>query len=224
MLAPGRRRSFQRRVLAWYAACGRDLPWRKTRDPYAILVSEILSHQTQISRVLPVYQLVLRRYPTVRAMANAPLADVKAITDPLGYKIRGRWLHAAALQVADRAGGRFPDTLVELQRLPGVGRYTAGAVMNFAHHRDAPLLDTNVARLLRRHFGVAASPRARTAELWALAAAIIPKGKGYLINQALMDLGAMVCRARSPRCGSCPLRRSCAFSRTARQGSRRPLP
>jgi A/G-specific adenine glycosylase len=224
VIPPGRRRSFQRRVLAWYGAHGRDLPWRKTRDPYAILVSEILSHQTQISRVLPVYERLLERYPTVQAMAGAPLAEVKAITDPLGYKIRGRWLHAAALHVADRAGGRFPNTLEELRRLPGVGRYTAGAVMNFAHHRDAPLLDTNVARLLRRHFGVAAAPRARTAELWSLAAAVIPKGKGYLINQALMDLGAMVCRARSPRCGSCPLRRSCAFSRTAKQGSRRPLP
>jgi A/G-specific adenine glycosylase len=215
MIAPGRRRSFQRRVLAWYAVHGRDLPWRKTRDPYAILVSEILSHQTQISRVVPVYELLLERYPTVRAMAGAPLAEVKAITDPLGYKIRGRWLHAVALQVADRADGKFPETLEELRRLPGVGRYTAGALMNFAHHRDAPLLDTNVARLLRRHFGVTVSARARTAELWSLAAAVNPKGKGHLINQAMMDLGALVCRARSPRCNSCPLARSCDFRRSA---------
>ena len=215
MIPPGRRRSFQRRVLAWYATNGRDLPWRKTRDPYAILVSEILSHQTQISRVLPVYQTLLGRYPTVHAMASAPLAEVKAITDPLGYKIRGRWLHAAALQVADRPDGRFPETLEELRRLPGIGRYTAGALMNFAHHRDAPLLDTNVARLLRRHFGVALPARARTAKLWSLAAAVVPRGKGYLINQALMDLGALVCRARSPRCNRCPLARSCVFRRNA---------
>ena len=224
MIARGRRRSFQRRVLGWYGAHGRDLPWRKTRDPYAILVSEILSHQTQISRVVPVYETVLRRYPTLRAMARAPLSEVKAITDPLGYKIRGLWLHGAALQVADRFAGVFPETVEELRRLPGVGRYTAGAVMNFAHHRDAPLLDTNVARLLRRHFGVPASAAARTSELWSLAAAVIPQGKGYLINQALMDLGAMVCRARSPRCDTCPLRRSCDFRRRAGQGSRRPLP
>lgn len=224
MLAPGRRRSFQRRVLAWYAVHGRDLPWRKTRDPYAILVSEILSHQTQISRVVPVYEQVLRRYPTVRAMATAPLADVKTITDPLGYKIRGSWLHAAALKVADRGNGSFPETLESLQRLPGVGRYTAGAVMSFAHRRDAPVLDTNVARLLRRHFGLALAVRARTAELWTLATAVIPRGKGYLINQALMDLGAMVCRSRAPRCDDCPLQRSCDFRRNARQGSRRPLP
>jgi A/G-specific adenine glycosylase len=102
MISAGRRRSFQRRLLAWYAVHGRDLPWRRTRDPYAVFVSEILSHQTQIARVLPVYERVLARYPTVEAMARAPLMELKAITDPLGYKIRGRWLHGAALQVAER--------------------------------------------------------------------------------------------------------------------------
>jgi A/G-specific adenine glycosylase len=213
MITRGRRRSFQQRVLAWYATHGRDLPWRKTRDPYAILVSEVLSHQTQISRVLPVYERLLGRYPTVTALARAPLGEVKAITDPLGYKIRGRWLHSAALRVADRPSRAFPDTIEELRRLPGVGRYTAGAVMSFAHHRDAPILDTNVARLLRRYFGIAAAPRARTEELWSLAAAVIPKGKGYMINQALMDLGAMICRSRAPLCDTCPLRRSCDFRR-----------
>ncbi len=219
MIAPGRRRSFQRRVLAWYAAHGRDLPWRRTRDPYAILVCEILSHQTQISRVVPVYEALLQRYPTAEAMAAAPVEAVKAITDPLGYKIRGRWLHGAALQVADRFGGVMPQTLPELQQLPGIGRYTAGAVMSFAHHRDAPVLDTNVARLLRRHFGVAVTARARSAELWMLATAVIPRGKGYLMNQGMMDLGALVCRARSPRCDICPLRRTCDFRTRARQGS-----
>src|SRR5260370_37931045 len=199
MRARGRRRSFQRRVLDWYAAHGRDLPWRKPRDPYAILVSEILSHQTQISRVVPVYEAILERYPTAEAMALAPVEAVKAITDPLGYKIRGNRLHGAALQVADRFGGVMPQSLPELRQLPGLGRYTAGAVMSFPHHRDAPVLDTNIARLLRRYFGVKATSRARTRELWSLAAAVIPKGKGYLINQALMDLGAIVCRAKEPR-------------------------
>jgi len=219
MIARGRRRSFQRRVLAWYAMHGRDLPWRRTRDPYAILVSEVLSHQTQISRGVPVYEALLQRYPTAHAMADAPVEAVKAITDPLGYKIRGQWLHGAALQVADRFGGAFPDTLPELQRLPGIGRYTAGAVMSFAHHRDAPVLDTNVARLLRRHFGVQASPRARTIELWSLAATVIPRGKGYLINQALVDVGAIICRARAPRCRDCPLQRSCDFRRRVGAGA-----
>jgi A/G-specific adenine glycosylase len=219
-IAPGRRRSFQRRVLAWYATHGRDLPWRRTRDPYAILVSEILSHQTQISRVVPVYEAILQRYPTPQAMADAPVEAVKAITDPLGYKIRGRWLHGAAFQVADRFGGVMPQTMPGLRQLPGIGRYTAGAIMSFAHQRDAPVLDTNIARLLRRYFGVVATPRARTNELWSLAAAVIPRGKGYLINQGLMDLGAMVCRAKAPRCTSCPLRRSCDFRRNRRQGPR----
>src|SRR5438094_4620805 len=121
MIARGRRRSFQHRVLDWYAAHGRDLPWRRTRDPYAILVSEVLSHQTQIARVLPVYERLLGRYPTVTALASAPLAEVKAITDTLGYNIRGRLLHTAALQLADRTGGTFPDTLDEHRSHPGIG-------------------------------------------------------------------------------------------------------
>jgi A/G-specific adenine glycosylase len=205
-----RRRSFARRLLAWYTTNGRDLPWRRTRDPYAILVSEVLSHQTQISRVVPVYEQLLQRYPTVQALAGAPLEEVKAITDPLGYKVRGSWLHSAALQVADRLGGSFPTTIDSLRQLRGVGRYTAGAVMSFAHHRDAPVLDTNVSRLLARHFDhERAAPTRR--ELWQLAAAVIPKGQAHLMNQALMDLGAMVCKARAPRCRVCPLRRSCAF-------------
>jgi A/G-specific adenine glycosylase len=213
VISANRRRSFARRLIAWYAANGRDLPWRRTRDPYAILVSEVLSHQTQISRVVPVYEQILRRYPTVQALAGAPLHDVKAITDPLGYKVRGSWLHSAALHVADRLGGSFPTTLETLRQLPGVGRYTAGAVMSFAHHRDAAVLDTNVSRLLTRHFGRERAAARPTAELWQLAAAVIPKGRAYLINQALMDLGALVCRARAPRCPICPLRRSCAFLR-----------
>jgi A/G-specific adenine glycosylase len=210
-----RRRSFQRRTLAWYAAHGRDLPWRRTRDPYAIFVSEILSYQTQISRVVPVFEALLHRYPTVEDLARAPLRDVKALTDPLGYKIRGRWLKATAVIVAEERAGYFPRTVDALRELPGVGRYTAGAVMCFAHHLDAPVLDTNVARLLRRYFGITATPSARPAQLWQLAEAVIPRGKGHLINQALIDLGALVCTARTPRCVACPIRRGCAW----RQGS-----
>ena len=214
MVSSARRRSFQRRLLAWYGVNGRDLPWRRTRNPYAILVSEVLSHQTQISRVVPVYEALLQRYPTLEAMAGALLADIKSITDPLGYKVRGAWLHGAALRVADRLGGSFPTTIEELRQLPGVGRYTAGAVMSFAHHKDAPVVDTNVRRLLSRHFGLPSSDRSRTKELWLLATAVIPKGRAYVMNQALMDAGALVCRARRPRCEECPLRRSCAFRRT----------
>src|SRR2546428_13214842 len=127
MNARGRRRSFQRRVLDWYAVHGRDLPWRRTRDPYAILVSEVLSHQTQIARVLPVYERLLARYPTVTALGGAPLGDVKAITDPLRYKSRGRWLQCAALPAVVRPGGSFPEYPDALWCLSGIDRYTAGA-------------------------------------------------------------------------------------------------
>jgi A/G-specific adenine glycosylase len=208
-ISASRRRSFARRLLDWYAANGRDLPWRHTSDPYAILVCEILSHQTQLARVVPVYQEILRRYPTVEAMAAVPLDSIKGLTDPLGYKVRGRWLHSAALQVRD-AGGRFPNTLEGMRRLPGVGRYTAAAVMSFAYHTDVPLVDTNVSRVLSRHFiGRAQIPSA--GRIWALAADVIPPGRGHLLNQALMDLGAMVCRARTPQCARCPVRRSCSY-------------
>jgi A/G-specific adenine glycosylase len=211
MVSRARIRSFRRRVLSWYAANGRALPWRMTRDPYSILVSEILSHQTQIARVVPVYQQVLNRYPTAAALARAKPEAIKAITDPLGYKVRGTWLHGAALQVAE-VGGAFPTTLEGLRQLKGVGRYTAAAVMSFAHHRDVPVVDTNIARVLSRHFGF---PRPTPGTIWRFAAELVPSGQGHLFHQALMDIGALVCRARSPRCHSCPLRRSCAFRRAA---------
>jgi A/G-specific adenine glycosylase len=204
-ISRSRLRTFRRNVLHWYAVNGRDLPWRRTRDPYAIVVSEIMLHQTQVSRVIPFYERFLRRYPTVQALARARRSDVKRITDPLGYKVRGRWLHAIAQHVAERRAGYFPDTLDELQQLPGVGRYTAGAVMSFAFHRDAPILDTNVARLLRRYF----EAETGRSELWSLAGRVIPRGQAHTFNQALMDIGALVCVARKPRCAICPLRRAC---------------
>ena len=218
MITATRRRSFARRLLEWYAAYGRDLPWRHTRDPYAILVCEILSHQTQLARVVPVYTEILRRYPTVWAVADAPLDAIKEITDPLGYKVRGRWLHAAAVTVRD-AGGRFPTTLEGLRQLPGVGPYTAGAMMSFAYQADVALVDTNVRRVLSRHF-IGSAGTLTTSKVWALATDLIPRGRGHLLNQALMDMGAMVCRARRPACVRCPIRRSCRYRRD--QASRSP--
>jgi len=216
-LSPHRRRTFQRRVLAWYAIHGRDLPWRRTRDPYAILVSEIMLHQTQVRTVIPYYERFLRRYPTVQALARARLAAVKRLTDPLGYKIRGRWLKAIATRVAEDRAGYFPDTLEGLQRLPGIGRYTAGALMSFAFGQDAPILDTNVARLLGRYFAIRPRDRSR---LWDLAHAVIPRGKAPVFNQALMDVGALLCVARAPRCAACPLQRGCAWRAASRHGHR----
>lgn len=203
---------FQQGILEWYRAFGRDLPWRHTRDPYKILVSEILLHQTMVKTVEPVYRRFLDRFPDVFALARAPLAEVKEITDPLGYKVRGQWLWRIARMVVEEMDGQFPDTLEGLLALPGVGRYTAGAVLSFAFGHDAPILDTNVTRLVGRYFGVNdEKPGADTRHrLWALAEAVIPAGLGPEFNQALMDMGALVCTARKPLCLYCPVRAGCA--------------
>ncbi|HEY7066087.1 MAG TPA: A/G-specific adenine glycosylase [Chloroflexota bacterium] len=202
---------FQRELLSWYEAEGRDLPWRRTEDPYAILVSEIMLQQTQVRTVLPYYERFLERFPSLAALAAAPLDEVKEITDPLGYKVRGERLKRIAETAVERYGGSLPDSEQELLALPGIGRYTAGAVRSFAFRQDAPILDTNVLRLLVRLFdpphegGGAALLR----RLWALAEAVIPPGQGYVFNQALMDFGAQVCTARRPICLFCPLRPIC---------------
>jgi A/G-specific adenine glycosylase len=205
-----RLRGFQDRLLTWFKEAGRDLPWRRTRDPYAILVSEILLHQTTVQVVAPVYERFLREFPTVRDLAAADLERVKAITDPLGYKVRGRWLKAIAEAVVQDFDGRVPDQLDDLMRLPGVGRYTAGAVLAFAFGTPAGVLDTNVARIMARFFAITAPPGAdRLHRLWALAEAVVPAQDPWSFNQGLMDLGAEVCRARKPLCLVCPVADLC---------------
>lgn len=203
--------AFQRLLLRWYARYQRPLPWRRTRDPYKILVSEIMLQQTQVDRVVPKYHEFLRRYPTVDQLAAAKVSELKKVWYPLGYNIRPIRLRNIARHVVTRHGGRIPDSYDGLVAMDGVGRYTAGAVLSFAFNQDAPILDTNVERLLSRYFGVAAG-RGRGAakrRLWQLAAQVIPPGKAYQINQAMMDFGALVCTARAPRCPSCALRRHC---------------
>ncbi len=168
--------------------------------------------QTQVDRVIPKYKEFLRKYPSIEALASASVRDVEATWRPLGYNIRPVRLHAIARETVRRSGGKIPDTLEELQALKGIGRYTAGAVMSFAFRKDAPILDTNVMRLLHRVFLGPQSPKRSGAvkRLWDLAAALIPKGKGYDFNQALMDFGALVCTARKPACPICPMRPICA--------------
>ena len=209
----GRLRYYRRGLRRWFTAHGRDLPWRRTRDPYRITVSEIMLQQTQVPRVAEVYEAFLDQFPSVTDVAAAPLRDVTRITDPLGYKVRGRWIKQIADEVVQYHAGQFPDTVEDLMQLPGVGRYTAGAIMTFAHERPAPILDTNVARVLGRWFSGALPPDdaegRRQRRLWALAEAILPQRDGWTINQGLMDFGAQVCVARSPRCSTCPLRRRC---------------
>jgi A/G-specific adenine glycosylase len=145
-------RRFQRSLLAWYRRHGRDLPWRRTRVPYRVLVSEIMLQQTQVDRVIPKYRQFLRRYPSLRSLAAAPVEDVRRLWYPLGYNVRPLRLHAIACETVARYGGRLPNDAERLRALPGVGRYTAGAVLSFAFGRDVAVLDTNVRRVLTRVF------------------------------------------------------------------------
>ena len=206
------RQRFRRRLLAWYRKHGRDLPWRKTDDPYHILVSEIMLQQTQVDRVLPKYREFLGRYPTIRALARAPVDDVRRLWYPLGYNVRPLRLHAIACETVARYGGRLPDTAQALRQLPGIGRYTAGAILSFAHGQDVAVLDTNVRRVLGRVFlGPRRLRRLRGEKaLWDLAEALVPAGRGYDFNQALMDFGATWCTPRRPRCTRCSMRGFCA--------------
>jgi A/G-specific adenine glycosylase len=210
---PGKVQAFQVQLLAWFRQNGRDLPWRRTRDPYKILVSEVMLQQTQVERVQEYYRRFLREYPTVRDLAAACPARVREAWDGLGYYARARNLHAAARTIVRRHGGRLPRHVEELQALPGVGRYTAGAVVSFAYGVSSPILDTNVRRVLSRLF-VRRKPSSSAASdrrLWGLAEAVIPEGQAWAMNQALMDFGATVCTARNPKCPCCPLRSLCAF-------------
>jgi A/G-specific adenine glycosylase len=206
---------YRRHLRRWFRACGRDLPWRRTRDPYQILISEIMLQQTQVSRVAVVYEQFLSAYPRIQDVAAAPLRDVRRITDPLGYKARGRHIKRIADEVTAYRAGEIPATVADLMELPGVGRYTAGAVMTFAHGKPTPILDTNIARVLSRWFGASLpdgeSEGRRSRRLWALSAAFLPRTGGWEINQALMDFGAQVCVARRPRCEICPMRRRCHY-------------
>ena len=207
-----RLRTFQRRLLTWYHRHQRDLPWRKTRNPYEILVSEIMLQQTQVDRVIPKYHEFLERYPTLRSLAQAKTRQLRRVWYPLGYNVRPLRLRRIAQQTLRDHNGHIPDTYDGLLAMDGVGRYTAGAVLSFAFKKDAPIVDTNVARLLSRYFGLRGSLKNGRVQrrLWQLAEAIIPPGQAYVINQAIMDFGAMVCTARAPQCPSCTLRRTCA--------------
>lgn len=193
------------RVLAWGAPRLRDLPWRRTRDPWAVLVSEVMLQQTQAPRVVPRWERFLARFPTAADCAAAPLADVLREWQGLGYPRRARNLHATATRVAGL--GAFPDDLPGLLALPGVGPYTARAVLAFAFESDAAVVDTNIARVLARLVGERLTPR----RVQALADELCPAGDAWIWNQCLMDLGAVLCRPTRPGCGECPLSAVCAW-------------
>ena len=209
--APPLRRRFRRRLLGWYQRNGRDLPWRRTRDPYRVLVSEIMLQQTQVDRVLPKYEEWLSKYPTLEALAAASPEEVADTWRPLGYNARPRRLHEIACEVVARYGGELPSDEATLRSFKGIGAYTVGAGQSFAFGRRAAIVDTNVARVLFRVF-VGRGDRKTTVmekRLWAMSEALLPRRDVFDFNQALMDLGALVCVARSPRCLVCPMRAIC---------------
>jgi A/G-specific adenine glycosylase len=209
--APADRQWFRRRLLAWYRRHGRDLPWRSTRDPYRILVSEVMLQQTQVDRVVPKYHEWLERYPTFNALAAARERDVVKAWHPLGYNIRPRRLHHIAREAVSRYNGALPEDEASLRAFKGIGAYTAGAVRSFAFGQRAAILDTNVARVLSRVFVGERPPRTSTSDkqLWQLSRTVLPHRHVFDFNQALMDFGAIWCSARKPRCGGCPMKARC---------------
>ncbi len=198
-------------LLHWYASEQRDLPWRSTDDPYAILVSEIMLQQTQVDRVLPKYQQFLATFPTLSDLATASTADVISTWVPLGYNMRAVRLQSIARQVIAEYEGRIPDIVEELLKLKGVGRYTAGAIACFAYRKQVATVDTNIYRVLHRIFlGLEhPEPKLNKDQMLALAEQVLPDGKAFDWNQALMDLGATICTSNNPLCARCPLQEVC---------------
>ncbi len=194
-------------LIGWWRAERRDLPWRHTRDPWLVLVSEVMLQQTQVDRVLPYFEVFAERWPTPEHFAAAELADLLAAWQGLGYPKRVRNLWQAAAIITERHGGGVPTDLDDLLALPGVGRYTARAVQAFAFGIDTGVVDTNVGRILARWQGRRLSPR----EAQRIADELVPAGESWAWNQAMMDLGAQVCTKRDPSCGRCPAQRWCAW-------------
>lgn len=202
--------ALQEALLAWWATSGRDLPWRRTRDPWAVLVSEVMLQSTHVARVVERYSAFMARFPTPAACAAAPVSAVIEAWAGLGFNRRAVQLHGAARVVCGRHAGRVPDDLVALRCLPGVGPYTARAVLVFAYGRDLGLVDTTAGRVVARALAGRAVGR-RDAQ--AIADAAVPPGRGWAWGQAVFDLGATVCTRRSPACSACPVRAWCAWAR-----------
>jgi len=202
---------FQSALIRWYRRNGRDLPWRRTRDPYAVLVSEFMLQQTQVATVLPYYKGWLQRFPNLAALARASEAEVLHAWQGLGYYARARNLHSTAKRMVDRHCGRFPKSIEQMERFPGLGKYTAHAVATFAFDQPVPVVEANTSRVLSRLFDLRIpidSTAGRNA-LWNYAAALVPKRNSVAYNSALIDLGALVCLPRKPKCGICPVKKFC---------------
>lgn len=216
---PETRKLLGRRLLAWYKRFGRALPWRETSDPYRIWISEIMLQQTRVDTVIPYYDRFLKSFPDIFALASAPLQDVLKAWENLGYYSRARHLHEAAKIIVHRFDGRIPDTSEEIRTLPGIGDYTAGAISSIAFERAVPAVDGNVRRILSRVFAIGKpinDPREHK-HFFELAASLVPGKHPGDFNQALMDLGATICRAKNPACGACPLASLCLARRDGLQ-------
>jgi A/G-specific adenine glycosylase len=205
------RRQLRRRLLAWYGRHARDLPWRRTRDPYAVWVSEIMLQQTQVATVEGYFPRFLAAFPTIGALAAAPQELVLRHWEGLGYYRRARQLHAAAQVLVREHGGRFPADRAQVLALPGIGRYTAGAILSIAFDQSQPILEANTFRLLSRLIAFGGDPQSPAGRqiLWQLAEELVPTRGAGTFNQALMELGGQVCTPRAPRCHECPLRSLC---------------
>lgn len=212
-------RSFRRRLLSWFSAHARDLPWRRTRDPYCIWVSEIMLQQTQVTTVVGYYERFLQRFPNVVALATAEEEDVLRLWEGLGYYRRARQMHLAARRIVAEHGGEFPRDPEQVRRLPGVGRYTAGAVLSFAFDDRQPILEANTIRLFTRLLGYRDDPTQAAGQrrLWAFAEDLLPAKNAGQLNQALMELGSLVCTPRSPQCSQCPVATLCPTQRDGLQ-------
>jgi len=207
----GWRRSFRRRVTAWYARHGRSLPWRETADPYRVWVSEVMLQQTTVAAVVPYYERFLAAFPTVTDLAAASEHDVLRLWEGLGYYSRARNMHATARRIAEDHAGMFPRSAEELVALRGIGRYTAGAIASFAFDEPAGIVEANTIRLYARLIGYRDDPRSSVGQrrLWEFAERIVPRRGAGAFNHALMDLGATICTVREPRCDACPVRQNC---------------
>ncbi|HSN18968.1 MAG TPA: A/G-specific adenine glycosylase [Gammaproteobacteria bacterium] len=211
---------FAARLLRWFVRHGRhDLPWQKRRTPYRVWISEIMLQQTQVATVIPYYRRFMARFPTVGALAAAPVDEVLHLWTGLGYYARARNLHKAAQLIRDRHGGRFPRAMEAVQALPGIGRSTAGAILAISAGQRHPILDGNVKRVLTRHGAVPGWPGDPHVEarLWELAEGYTPKSRAAEYTQAIMDLGATLCTRSKPRCGECPVAADCMARRLGKQ-------
>jgi len=200
--------SFHHALMNWFSKAARDLPWRHTRDPYCIMVAEVMLQQTQVDRVLPKYEAFITRFPTLQALADAPTAEVIRLWSGLGYNRRAVNLQRAAREIVERFDGVFPRDVATLLMLPGIGPYTAGAIACFAFEQDVAFMDTNIRRVIRRALTDPAVT-VKDRDLLALAQSALPIGRSWMWNQALMELGSLICTADSPACWRCPLRDLC---------------